>query len=124
MLPDETPLDDLGDDGTGNPGFDIEEQIRRTFWRAATYAQYEVSERDRVRLGYGYAQRDYRAGDLTVDIRDSKRHTIDLQYARDLSERSVFLTTVSASKLETEGSALTGPNSTLDSDFYQGLVSW
>lgn len=114
-LPDDPPEDGLVPDSE-NEELATTEQVRRSLWRGTVYGQYELTERDRLRVGYAYARSDFSSGDLVSNIRDSERNSVDFLYARDLSERTVITTSVSIAELETSGRA--------NSDFYQGLISW
>ena len=92
----------------------IDDQVRRTYLRVDPFTQLKLSDRNRLRLQYSFALRDYSSDGQR--LRDSTRHTLSAQFSRDMSERDTLLAGVSASAFE--------PDDLRNSEYYQATVGW
>ena len=134
------PIDQMAPDNPAEPdavedGFDPDlnrtnSQLTRKNFRFSAFSQLRLNERNRLRLTYRFNDRNLSEGgsaapDPTLPpgtepdnalARDTKRHALGLQWARDLSESHKLLTDVEASHVETEGRD--------DAQYYNARAIW
>ncbi len=94
----------------------VQEQVRRVRTSVAPYANYQISQRTGIRLGYTYLDVRYSDQSAGTGLQDSQSNAVTLDLNQRLSERDIGRIGVRVGRFD--------PQDTSSTDAYEASVGW